>query len=276
MISFGALGLLVLSMGLLIVTSSRAQRLARLQMDFVTAVSHELRTPLAVISSAADNIAQGLVQAPEQIKQYGRVVGQQVNQLSGLVEEILLFAATDTKPQSLALSPFDTQGVVNAILGETSELIRAAHFTVETSIPRDLPLAVGDPAAVSKVLRNLISNALKYGAEGRWLRISARTEHDGSTRRVLISVADRGKGIAPSDLDDIFEPFYRSAAATSAQIHGTGLGLTLARRLAHTMRGDLTVTSELGKGCTFTLALPAATTVPQPHDIFSGTAPVQR
>jgi signal transduction histidine kinase len=276
MISFGALGLLVLSIAMLIVTSSRAQRLAKLQMDFVTAVTHELRTPLAVISSAADNIAQGVVQAPEQVKQYGHVVGHQASRLSGLVEEILLFAATDTRPPVLALAPFDIHGLVSVVVAETGELIREGGVTVDTAIPDDLPQAVGDPAAVSQVLRNLISNALKYGADGRWLGISARAVQDASGRRVLISVTDRGKGIAPRDLDHVFEPFYRSAAATSAQIHGTGLGLTLALRLARAMRGDLTVTSEPGRGCTFTLALPAADPVPAPRDVFAGTVPVHR
>ena len=94
-VSFGALLLLVVSMGMLVVASSRAQRLARLQLDFVTAVSHELRTPLTVISSAADNIAQGVVHGQEQLMQYGSVIGNHVRQLSALVEQMLLFAATN-------------------------------------------------------------------------------------------------------------------------------------------------------------------------------------
>jgi signal transduction histidine kinase len=276
MISFGALALLVLSIGMLIVTSSRAQRLAKLQMDFVTAVTHELRTPLAVISSAADNIVQGIVQTPEQVKQYGQAVGHQAGQLSRLVEEILLFASTDTRTHHLAVTAVDVHELVDAILAETGELIRGARFTIETSIPRDLPRAMGDPTAVSQVLRNLVSNALKYGADGRWLGISARAVQDGPDRRVLISVADRGTGIAPGDLDHIFEPFYRSAAATSAQIHGTGLGLTLARRLALAMHGDLSVTSESGRGCTFTLTLRAAEPVTGRQDVLAGTVPVHR
>jgi signal transduction histidine kinase len=276
MISFGALALLVLSIGMLIVTSSRAQRLAKLQMDFVTAVTHELRTPLAVISSAADNIVQGIVQTPEQVRQYGQVVGRQAGQLSRLVEEILLFASTDTRPHHLAVAAVDVHALVDAVLAETGELIRGARFTIETSIPRDLPRAMGDPTAVSQVLRNLVSNALKYGADGRWLGISARAVQDGPDRRVLISVADRGTGIAPGDLDHIFEPFYRSAAATSAQIHGTGLGLTLARRLALAMHGDLSVTSESGRGCTFTLTLRAAEPVTGRQDVLAGTVPVHR
>jgi two-component system, OmpR family, sensor histidine kinase SenX3 len=85
-ISFGALLLLVVSLAMLIVSSNRAQRLAKLQMDFVTAVSHELRTPLTVISSAADNITHGVVEGKEQLRQYGSVIGNQARQLSGLVE----------------------------------------------------------------------------------------------------------------------------------------------------------------------------------------------
>lgn len=256
-ISFGALLLLVLSMGMLIVTSSRAQRLARLQMDFVTAVSHELRTPLTVISSAADNIAQGVVQGPDQLRQYGSVIRSQVGHLSGLVEEILLFAATRSRPQHLTLTPVDLPAAVSAALTATDELLRAAQFTVECHVPSDLPPVTGDLLAVSQVLQNLISNALKYGHDGRWLGIATRVvERAPGDREVQISVSDRGHGIAAEDLSHIFEPFYRSASARSAQIHGTGLGLTLAKRLAEAMHGDLTVASAAEAGAAFTLHLP--------------------
>ena len=104
-ISFGVLFLLVLSMGMLIVTSYRAQRLAKLQMNFVTTISHELRTPLTVISSAADNIAHGVVDGKQQLAQYGSVIGSHARQLSGLVEQILSFAAARDGQQRYDLRP---------------------------------------------------------------------------------------------------------------------------------------------------------------------------
>lgn len=258
-ISFGALLLLVVSMGMLIVSANRAQRLAKLQMDFVTAVTHELRTPLTVISSAADNITQGVVEGKQQLIQYGSVIGKQVRQLSGLVEQILLFAATNEGHQPFTLQPLQVAEIIDATLASTDGLISAARFTVERDIEPDLPPVMGDLLALSQCLENIITNALKYGREQRWIGIRARTaEHSAGTKEIHVSISDRGIGIGPQDLPHIFEPFYRSRSVAAAQIRGTGLGLSLARRIAEAMKGRLTVTSEPGRGSTFTLHLPCS------------------
>jgi signal transduction histidine kinase len=227
-------------------------------------VSHELRTPLTVISSAADNIAQGIVQGREQLTEYGSVIGLHVRQLSALVEQILLFAATNRGQPRLTLRTLDVSDIVDATLSSTEGLIRAAQFTVERDVSPDLPPVTGDLLVLSQLLQNLITNALKYGREQRWLRVRATAVDQGVTgKEVQISISDRGMGIHESDLPRIFDPFYRSPSATAAQIHGTGLGLTLARRMAEAMKGQLTVTSEPGKGSTFTLHLPSADQAPR-------------
>jgi signal transduction histidine kinase len=256
-ISFGAILLLVISMGILIVVSTRAHRLAKLQMDFVTAVSHELRTPLTVISSAAENVAHGVVEGKDQLRQYGTVIANHARQLSGLVEEVLLFASTRDGHHRYVLKPLRVEDIVDATLAATDGLIQAARFTVERDLDPLLPNVRGDLLALSQCLQNLITNALKYGRDQRWLGISARVaEGDGGEREVQISVSDRGVGVDAADLPHIFEPFYRSESATAAQIHGTGLGLSLALRIAEAMGGRLTVMSAPGRGSTFTLHLP--------------------
>jgi signal transduction histidine kinase len=258
-ISFGVLFLLVLSMAMLVITSYRAQRLAKLQMDFVTTVSHELRTPLAVISTAADNISHGVVQGKQQLVQYGSVIGNQARQLSGLVEQILLFAATREGRQRYSPRLLQVREIIDAALANTGGLIRTAGFTVEQEIEPNLPPVIGDLAALAQCLQNLITNALKYGGEQRWFGIHAHL-NEGATgsREIEISVIDRGIGIEAADLHHIFEPFYRSSSVTAAQIHGTGLGLPLAKSIAEAMQGQLTVASFPGKGSTFTLHLPCA------------------
>jgi signal transduction histidine kinase len=255
-ISFGALLLLVISMSLLLVTSMRARRLGRLQMDFVTAVSHELRTPLTIISSAADNLADGVVESGDQLKEYGAVIGSEVNQLSGLVERILLFAATREGRHHYALEPLDAASIIDAVLTGTSALIRTSQFTVERQIAAGLPQVIGDRLALSHCLENLITNALKYGKDSRWIRIEATPVSGG--HQVEISVADGGIGIDALDLPHIFEPFYRGDAVRLAQIHGTGLGLAVASQMAQAMGGTLTANSAPGQGSTFTITLRAA------------------
>ena len=258
-ISFGVLLLLVISMAILIITSTRAQRLAKLQMDFVTAVSHELRTPLTVISSAAENIAHGVVEGKQQLAQYGAVIGNQARKLFEMVEQILLFAAIREGHQRYSLRQLEVAQIIDSAISNTTGLIQEAGFQVEQDIERNLPQVTGDLSALSQCLQNLITNALKYGSEQRWIGIQARfVEHGLHGKEIVVSISDRGMGIEAADLPHIFEPFYRSPLVAAAQIHGTGLGLPLAKSIAEAMKGELTVKSVPGRGSTFTLHLPCS------------------
>jgi signal transduction histidine kinase len=258
-LSFGALFLLVVSLSMLVVASVRAQRLARLQMDFVTAVSHELRTPLTIIGSAADNIASGVVNNTPQLQEYGSVIGEETSRLSGLVERVLLFAATRDGQQRYVKQSLLPSDIVEAVLASTEGLVRAAQFTIERDVPPGLPEVVGDRMAVAQCLENLMTNAVKYSRGERWIGIRARLVPAGNgDAHVQISVSDRGIGIAAADLPHIFEPFYRSPSVRRSQIHGTGLGLALAKQVAESMGATLTVFSEHGRGSTFTLSLRCA------------------
>lgn len=261
-ISLGVLVLIGVNLAMLIVTSQRARRLAQLQMNFVTAVSHELRTPLTVIMSGADNISDGVVETKEQMKQYGAVIATQARQLFELVERILLFASTRQGRHRFDMRPLDVREVVEHALAHTSGLIQAGDVALECEIDPELPTVVGDASALSQCLQNLITNALKYGRNQRWLRVRASKSTEGD---VEISVSDKGIGIGSDDLPHIFEPFYRSPAVRAAQIRGTGLGLPLSKSIAEAMKGRLTVSSVPGQGSTFTLHLPAASPVAEPE-----------
>ncbi|MGO4885160.1 MAG: sensor histidine kinase [Bryobacteraceae bacterium] len=253
-LSFGVLTLLAVSMALIIVSAQRARRLARLQMEFVAGVSHELRTPVAVICSAADNLAEGFVGAKDQVKEYGAVIRNEGRRLAGMIEQILRFAAGQSRRPTYELGPVAMPDAVARVLANVTVLPEAEGFTVEREIAADLPPVRADAAALTHCLENLILNALKYGGTARWARI--RATQDGT--RVRIRVEDRGEGIDPADLPHIFEPFYRGKAAQAAQIHGAGLGLSLARDIAEGMGGRLEASSIPGQGSTFTLELDAA------------------
>lgn len=258
-LSFGVLLVLSAGIAIILISSQRARVLAKLQMDFVAAVSHELRTPLAVISSAAENIADGVVAGKQQLSQYGTEIKSQAKQLMQLVEQILLFAATRDNRHHYNLRPLRITDVVEAALKDTAGLIDSAGVKVEQDIAPSLPPIVGDLPALSHCLQNLITNAVKYGGDARWIRVQAKVREDeGHFDEVQLSVEDKGLGISPGDLRRIFEPFYRSRDVAAAQIHGTGLGLSLARDIAQAMGGRLTVSSEPGKGSCFTVHLPFA------------------
>jgi signal transduction histidine kinase len=256
-INFGVLVVLATTVGMIIATSQRARRLAQLQMDFVASVSHELRTPLTGILSAAQNIADGLVGSKERMARYGTAILGQAQQLTDLVEQILLFSATQKGRHRYHFQLVDVNEVIDASLKSTSRLIRSAGFTVEQEIQPDLPQIMVDFKALSQCLQNLITNSVKYGGVARWMGIRAWIA-GGSDRgkEIRITVKDKGIGIEREDLKRIFEQFYRSPAATSAQIHGSGLGLPLAKTIAEAMGGRLTVESMPQKGSAFTVHLP--------------------
>ncbi len=252
-VSFAILSLLGVSMALIVMTSQRAQRLARLQVEFVAGVSHELRTPLAVISSAADNLTDGIVESKPQVKLYGTLIRNEARRLEGMMEHILEFASGQ-KRRTYDPKLLSVVELIDTALSFCSGAVQEAHFTVEKNVAPDLPPVLAEEHGLLQCLQNLISNAVKYGGEKRWIGIDARLE-SGS---VLISVADRGMGIESADLPYIFDAFYRGRSATEAQIHGTGLGLSLAKSFAQAAGGNITVQSKPGEGTCFTLRLPAA------------------
>lgn len=235
---------------------SRMQ-LADLQMEFVASVSHELRTPLAVIRSAADNLADGLIRDREAMRKYGAILQHQSRGMGDLVDQILLFASTEDRKADYSLQPVCVKRIVDSIVSDTEGLVKGAGFTLDVKVDPDLSHVLGDLEGISQCLRNLIGNAVKYGGDDRriTLRATRFASNRGSPDELRISVADRGIGIDSSEIGLIFDPFYRSPRVQAAQFHGTGLGLSLAKRIAESMGGRLTVVSQLSQGSTFTLHL---------------------
>ncbi|MFA5909254.1 MAG: HAMP domain-containing sensor histidine kinase [Vicinamibacterales bacterium] len=259
MVSSSVLLLLTLAIGLIVVSARRAQELARQQMEFVAAVSHELRTPVSVIGAAAGNLADGVVGDPARVRKYGETIQGEARRLAETVERVLQLAGIAAGRAAAAQEPIHPAQLVNDSLGACRTEIDAAGVTVETDVADDLRYVLGDVTALRSALQNLISNAVKYGGEARWIRVSVRPSGTAGQRSegVLFTVEDRGLGIDADDRKHIFEPFYRGREAVSKQIHGSGLGLNLVQRIAEAHGGRVTVSSEPGKGSAFTISLPA-------------------
>jgi signal transduction histidine kinase len=255
----GGVVLLLLTVGMTLVlfTSRRAQVLAKLQIDFVAAVSHELLTPLAAIYCTGENFMDGLVRTEADSIAHGSIITSQARQLTDMVRQILLFASTQNGTIRYSLRPLQVPHILESVRKNVSMLVEVNGFVVEQHIQSGLPDVMGDLSAISQCIQNLILNAVKYSGKSRWIGISASVQELKNRRReIQVSVQDRGTGISRSELPHIFEPFYRSPRAVDAQIHGTGLGLAVGKRIAQAMGGSLTVTSEEGLGSTFTLHLP--------------------
>ncbi len=258
-ISAFVLLLLALNIAVLSFAGFRSHNFAKLQMDFVASVSHELRTPLTAIFSAGENIRDGIVSKQSDLAEYGTIVMDQSRQLMNHVDRILLFASIRSGKNRYTLRPLQVAEIFACVHKTMAPLIAEESCLLEKRVEPGLPPILGDMLALCGCLENLITNAVKYSGHDRRILMSAGLgKSENARQEVMISVEDHGIGIATPELKRIFEPFYRSPEATEAQIHGTGLGLSLAKHLAEAMGGRLSVTSEIGVGSIFTLHLQLA------------------
>jgi signal transduction histidine kinase len=246
-IGAAVLGLLAASLVLLLASARRAQRLAAQQLAFVAGVTHELRTPLAVIRSAAENLADGVVDDPDRVRRYGQLLLGEGVRLSRMVEHAIAFAALESGARAADDATYDVAAIV-------SDLVAASPGDVTAVIEAELPAVRGDPAATRLVLDNVVENARKHAPGAP---IAIRVAADGSPRVVRVEIADQGPGIDAADVPHLFEPFYRGQRARDQQVPGSGLGLSIVKRLVELQRGTIAVRSQPGAGVSVIVHLPA-------------------
>jgi signal transduction histidine kinase len=254
-IGAGIVALAAVTTALMTIATQRAQRLARQQMEFVAAVTHELNTPLTAIRSAGQNLADGVVAEPAQVRRYGDLILGEGRRLSRLVSQVLDYAGIESGRQAYALQPTAVGEAVAGALEDCRALLAERRARVESDLDPRLPAVVADPAALRRALRNLIENAAKYGGPDPWIGILARQ----AGGEVAITVEDHGPGIRREDLPHLFEPFFRSRPTGAETPPGSGLGLSVVSRIARAHRGRVSCASGGGRrGSAFTLHLPAA------------------
>ena len=251
------LGVLAASMALLIVSTRRSQELARQQLEFVAAVSHELRTPLAVIRSAGENLADGVVHDDGQIRKYGELVRAEGRRLSEMVEQILEFSGIQSGQRGFARQPVSVEpcrrGRPLGVAGAHRRGQDAGRGRHSRPICRRFS-ATRRRSGVSSKISSATPSSTVRTAGG-----SASTARQVGSQ-VAVTVSDKGIGIAPAEQARIFEPFYRAADVIAARIQGAGLGLSLVQRIVDGHGGRITVKSAPGAGSEFTVTLPAAST----------------
>ncbi len=255
--------------------SSELLRANRMKNDFLANVSHELRTPLNAIVGFVDLLREGVYGelSPRQAKPVERIEAS-ANHLRHLVDQILDLAKMaagrlDVHAESLDLRPF-----ILDVASEVESLVNEKSLTLSLVLGGALPRIRTDPGHLRQILVNLLGNAVKYTNEGSIIvktrvlqRDAALSEglppliahaDDAISSWVSIQVIDSGIGIPPSHQERVFEEFEQVDAGprSDSPNRGTGLGLAISRRLARLLDGDLLLSSEPGKGSTFTLWLP--------------------
>jgi len=232
--------------------ASREVELSRLRSDFVANVTHELKTPLALIRMYGETLESGLVDNEVERQEFFAIIRRESERLTHLINNVLDFGKIDSGAKEYSLAREDIVAVVRESVAAYRYFFDRLGAEVETDLPDEpiyLPL---DREAIAQSLVNLLHNALKYGGDGKYVRVSVRVE-DGE---VMVSVADRGVGIPEDELALIFNKYHRVEDDGSEKTSGSGLGLAIVKHAVEGHNGRVEVQSMAGRGSTFTLRLP--------------------
>ncbi len=232
----------------------RQLELAQFKSSFVSNITHELKTPIALIRLAVETLEMHRYSSPEEGRKFLLSIGREAEKLTQLLDNVLDLARLESGRPMFRLQRVDVAQVAREALETFRPRLDGEGFRVEVEIPDRLPSVMGDPRSLVHCLLNLLDNAVKYSRERREIRLSAGSR-DG---RVMISVADRGIGIAPGDQERVFEKFVRLETGLVHDVRGAGLGLALVHQIVRAHHGRVELVSTPGEGSTFTLVLPVA------------------
>ncbi|MCL4505912.1 MAG: cell wall metabolism sensor histidine kinase WalK [Chloroflexi bacterium] len=243
---------------------SELQRLGRARRDFVANISHELRTPLTAIRLLVDTLRFSVDAAPDQRAHYLDQISTQVDTLTQLAQEMYDLSLIESGQVPMRMVSSSLSELANRVMERLKPQAERAGITLENHIPVDVNVLV-DPDQISRVLSNLLHNAIKFTPDGR-IRIFTVDRQPPSSSRlpghdiaaqedyITVAVQDTGVGIARSDLPRIFERFYKVSRARGHG--GTGLGLAIAKHIVEAHGGHIWAESQEGQGATFYLTVP--------------------
>lgn len=221
-----------------------------LKTDFVSNVSHEMKTPLAIMKNYGE-LLQGDRVSEEQRKEYGAAIEQAANRLSHLISNILKLNKLENQKISPEMETYDVCRQLCDCILQYEEAWEKKQLELDADV-EERAWIYADPSLMELVWNNLLSNAVKFTEEGG--SIAVRQETDG--QRIRITVSDTGCGMSKATMKHIFDKFYQGDTSHAGE--GNGLGLAMVKRVLELMNGEILLTSEEGKGSTFTVILPAA------------------
>jgi signal transduction histidine kinase len=226
---------------------------ADLKSRFLSYMSHEFRTPLASITSISDILISGMdgPLTAEQQRQVQFVRGS-VRELTEMVDDLLDLAKVDAGRISISPEWFEMVDLFSALRGMFKPIVGAGSVSLIFEEAESIPRFYTDDKKLSQILRNFISNALKFTAEGE-VRVTAALIDEG---RVEFAVSDTGIGIATDHLPVLFSDFVQIDTRIQKRLRGTGLGLSLAKKFAELLGGSVAVSSEFGRGSRFSVLIP--------------------
>ena len=260
-------------MGLVVVAGSyftaravaRELAVARLQSDFVSAVSHEFRTPLTSMRHLTELLDRGVVAEDGRRKQYYAALSHETTRLHRLVESLLNFGRMEAGALEYRFEPVSIAELTAEVVEEFRQEASADGRRIEYHADASTPTLAADREALARAVWNLLDNAVKYSPRATVIQVKV-TSSDG---HVAVDVRDDGPGVPAAEQKQIFKKFVRGAAARTAQVKGTGIGLAMVQHIVRAHHGELRLESQPGKGSTFSIVLPASRQLPNPDSFRS-------
>jgi two-component system phosphate regulon sensor histidine kinase PhoR len=242
---------------------TRIERLEQVRQEFLSNVSHELRTPLTAMLAFIETLEAGAIDDKEASQRFLAIIRRNARRMQDLIDDTLELSAIESGNVQVRAEVIELAPLVNDVIASLGKKASAQGVVVSNTVPRDA-MVYADARRLEQMLTNLVENAIKFNRENGTVTISyegdAETEANEQSPvagcRSRIRVQDSGEGIPAQHLERLFERFYRADRARSREMGGTGLGLAIVKHLARAHGGEVTVTSELGKGSIFTIELP--------------------
>jgi two-component system phosphate regulon sensor histidine kinase PhoR len=231
------------------------RKLEKIRQDFVANVSHELRTPISNIKGYAETLLEGAVHDKENVEDFIQIISSNSEHLANLINDILDLSKIESGKLEMERKPCNIYPLAQKIVSGLQRQADDQQVTIEINIEKDLPKILADEKRLAQVLLNLIDNAIKYNKKGGKVIITA---HKKNTHFIQVDISDTGIGISENDLPRVFERFYRIDKARSREMGGTGLGLSIVKHIVQAHGGDVSTSSILGKGSTFSFTIPRA------------------
>lgn len=231
----------------------KAENLARVKAEFLNHVSHELRTPLAVIIGYVECITDGLYgQVGAKHQEILEIVSKQSSQLKEMIDQILIYSRLDSNRQTVRIGDFSLNDLVEQLKDTFAFLCKQKKLELRWEVSSQGVTISSDLDCLKEILSNLLQNAVKYTDRGS-ITVGAKTVGEN----IRFDITDTGLGIPKNYLVNIFEPFFQvHGSSTQMSRGGIGLGLSIVKKHVEQIKGNISVTSELGRGSTFTVIIP--------------------